>query len=62
MAVLFLMGAQSTLLGPAKYGILPELYPRDRLPVINGWFLMTTFIAIIGGVAAAGILKDACPT
>lgn len=61
MAVLFLMGAQSTLFGPAKYGILPELYPRDRLPVINGWFLMTTFIAIIGGVAAAGMLKDALP-
>jgi acyl-[acyl-carrier-protein]-phospholipid O-acyltransferase/long-chain-fatty-acid--[acyl-carrier-protein] ligase len=61
LGVLFLMGMHSTLFGPAKYGILPELYPRDRLPVINGWFLMTTFIAIIGGVAAAGMLKDALP-
>ncbi|MFO1005947.1 MAG: MFS transporter [Planctomycetaceae bacterium] len=62
LGVLFLMGAQSTLFGPAKYGILPELYAKDRLPGINGWFLMTTFVAIIGGVAAAGALKDALPS
>lgn len=61
MGVLFLMGAQSTLFGPAKYGILPELYEKNRLPAINGWFLMTTFVAIIGGVAAAGMLKDSLP-
>ena len=61
LGVLFLMGAQSTLFGPSKYGILPELYPKDRLPGINGWFLMTTFVAIIGGVAAAGALKEALP-
>ncbi len=61
LVVLFLMGAQSTLFGPSKYGILPELYAKNRLPGINGWFLMTTFVAIIGGVAAAGALKDALP-
>lgn len=62
LGVLFLMGAQSTLFGPAKYGILPELYAKDRLPGINGWFLMTTFVAIIGGVAVAGALKDKLPS
>jgi len=62
LGVLFLMGAQSTLFGPSKYGILPELYAKHRLPGINGWFLMTTFVAIIGGVAAAGALKDALPS
>ncbi len=61
IGVLFLMGAHSTLFGPAKYGILPELYEKHRLPGINGWFLMTTFVAIIGGVAAAGALKDTLP-
>lgn len=61
LGVLFLMGAQSTLFGPSKYGILPELYEKHRLPSINGWFLMTTFVAIIGGVAAAGYLKDSLP-
>lgn len=58
LMVLFAMGAQSTLFGPAKYGILPELFEKQKLPRINGWFLMTTFVAIIGGAAAAGILKD----
>ncbi|QDU97162.1 MFS transporter [Lignipirellula cremea] len=54
MVVLFLMGAQSAFFGPAKYGILPEiLRPRD-LGRANGMFLMTTFLAIIFGVAAAG--------
>ena len=61
IGVLFLMGAHSTLFGPAKYGILPEIYPKHRLPSINGWFLMTTFVAIIGGGAAAGYLKDELP-
>lgn len=62
IGVLFLMGMHSTLFGPSKYGILPEYYEKSRLPTINGWFLMTTFIAIIGGVAAAGFLKDVLPS
>ena len=61
IGVLFLMGSHSAFFGPSKYGILPELYAKHRLPGINGWFLMTTFVAIIGGVAAAGALKDTLP-
>lgn len=61
IGVLFLMGSHSAFFGPSKYGILPELYAKHRLPGINGVFLMTTFVAIIGGAAAAGALKDALP-
>lgn len=57
--VLFLMGLQSTFFGPGKYGILPEMLPRDQLGRANGLVLMTTFIAIILGTAVAGPLKDA---
>lgn len=58
LAVLFLMGAQSAYFGPAKYGILPEML-RDRdLPLANGLIQMTTFLAIIFGTAACGLLKD----
>lgn len=58
MAVLFCMGSQSALFGPSKYGILPELFqPRD-LPRVNGWILMTTFLAIILGFTAAGYIKE----
>jgi MFS family permease len=59
--VLFLMSVQSTVFGPAKFGILPEQFRAEDLPRINGIFQMTTFLAIILGFASAGILKDLLP-
>lgn len=56
LVVLFLMGAHSAYFGPAKYGILPELFRPDELPRVNGWMLMMTFLSIILGVALAGQL------
>lgn len=59
LGVLFFMGAQSALFGPAKYGILPELF-RDRdLPRANGIILMTTFLSIIVAYPVAGEIKEA---
>lgn len=58
LGVLFLMGAQSALFGPSKYGILPELFEMKDLPRVNGWVLMTTFLAIILGFTAAGYIKE----
>ncbi|MEO1994325.1 MAG: MFS transporter [Planctomycetaceae bacterium] len=56
--VLFLMSTQSAFFGPSKYGILPELF-RDRdLPQVNGFIQMTTFVAIIFGVASVGYCKE----
>ncbi len=56
LLVLFLMGTQSAFFGPGKYGILPEMLPQAHLPRANGIILMTTFLAIIFGTAAAGFL------
>lgn len=56
--VLFLMGTHSAFFGPAKYGILPEMLRDTDLPRANGFFLMTTFLAIIFGMASAGWLSD----
>jgi MFS family permease len=54
LAVLFLMGAQSALFSPAKYGCLPELLPDADLSRGNALIEMSTFLAIIlGGVAGA---------
>lgn len=61
LIVLFLMGAQSGFFGPAKYGILPEMLREDDLPRANGFFLMTTFVAIILGTVAAGAMLDQFP-
>ena len=48
----------SAFFGPAKYGILPEMFRGEDLPQVNGVIQMTTFLAIIFGVALAGFLKD----
>ena len=57
-AVLFVMGLQSAFFGPSKYGILPELFHDDDLPAVNGAVQMTTFLAIIFGLAFCGFLKQ----
>ncbi len=58
-AVLVGMGAQSALFAPAKYGILPELLPHDRLAAANGQLEAASFLAIILGTACAGPLLSA---
>ncbi|MBL8747876.1 MAG: MFS transporter [Planctomycetes bacterium] len=58
-AVLVGMGAQSALFAPAKYGILPELLPHDRLASANGRLEGASFLAIILGTACAGPLLQA---
>ena len=50
------MAVQSALFSPAKYGILPELLPHERLAVGNGQLELWTFLAIIGGTGAGGVL------
>lgn len=61
LVVLFLMGVHSTFYGPAKYGILPELLRSSDLARATGVTLMATFLSIIFGTAAAGLLKDLFP-
>lgn len=56
--VLGLMGAQSAIFGPAKYGILPEIFKSKTLLPVNGAVQTTTFLAIIFGMAIAGIAMD----
>ena len=56
--VAFLLGTQSAFFGPAKYGGLPELVRQDDLAPATGMTQMTTFLAIIAGVALAGLLAD----
>lgn len=57
--VLFAMGIHSAFFGPAKYGILPELFRGKDLPSANGQVQMTTFLAIIFGTVVCGVMKDA---
>ncbi len=56
LVVLAGMAVQSALFSPAKYGILPELLPHERLAVGNGQLELWTFLAIIGGTGLGGVL------
>lgn len=57
--MLSLMGVHSALFGPAKYGILPELLPKEKLSAGNGLSEMWTMLAIIFGTAMGPILLAA---
>lgn len=50
------MGVHSALFSPAKYGILAELLSHEQLAAGNGRLEMWTFLAILTGTAAPGIL------
>lgn len=49
IAILFLMGCQSTFFGPIKYGILPQHLKEEELVGGNGLVEMGTFLAILVG-------------
>lgn len=57
-AVIFLASTQAAFFGPAKYGLLPELLPDERLSWGNGILELTTFIAIIAGAVAGPLLAQ----
>jgi len=54
--VLFLMGSQSTLFGPVKYGYLPEKLNSHELMGGNGLIESSTFISILLGTILGGVL------
>src|SRR6056297_1050796 len=49
MSVVFLLGFQSTLFGPIKYSIIPQLLEKHELTGGNGLVAAGTYIAILGG-------------
>ena len=55
-AALALMGVHSTLFGPVKYAILPQHLRADELVGGNGMVEMGTFVAILLGTIAGGVL------
>ncbi|MEK7486821.1 MAG: MFS transporter [Planctomycetota bacterium] len=43
----FLLSAQSTVFGPAKYGMIPELVPFNKVSKSNGFISLTTNLSAI---------------
>lgn len=58
LGALFLLGTQATFFGPLKYGALPELLPAERLVKGNAFVEMGTFLAILLGTIAGGVLAS----
>ena len=56
VAAVFLIGCQAALFGPSKYGLLPELLPDSKLSWGNGILELGTFLAILIGTIAGGLL------
>lgn len=55
MGLLFLMGLQSTLFGPVKYSLIPELVDEDALTEGNALIEIGTFLAILLGTIGGGL-------
>ncbi|MEM8836495.1 MAG: acyl-[ACP]--phospholipid O-acyltransferase [Pseudomonadota bacterium] len=56
LLTLFLYAVQSTVFGPAKYSILPQMLARKHLVSANALFESSTFIAILLGLLVGGYL------
>jgi len=61
MSALALMGVHSTLFGPVKYAILPQHLKPEELVGGNGLVEMGTFVAILAGTIAGGLVVGTGP-
>lgn len=52
------VGLGACVYSPAKYGILPEILPAERLVKANGSVEMLTLVAIVTGLSAGAALYD----
>jgi len=53
-----IVGVGAAAYSPAKYGILTELLPPEKLVIANGWIEGLTVVSIILGVVLGGVLVD----
>lgn len=52
------VGIGACVYSPAKYGILPEIVPAEKLVKANGMVEMLTLVAILGGLGGGAWLYD----
>jgi LPLT family lysophospholipid transporter-like MFS transporter len=54
----FIIGIGACIFSPAKYGILPELLPQERLVKANGTVEFLTILAILSGMLGGALAVD----
>lgn len=57
-AVVAVMGSQSALFGPSKFGSIPEIVREDRISAANGLVGMTTVLAVVVGTIGGTLLYE----
>jgi len=57
-SALFLMATQAAILGPSKYGIIPELVDQKMISKANGSMTSFTYLAIILGTFLGSFITD----
>jgi MFS family permease len=58
LITVFILGLQATVFSPAINGIIPELYPASYVVTANGIIAAAVNIAILLGIAGAGLVLD----
>lgn len=56
--LLFFLSTHSAMFGPSKYGIIPELVPKDTISRANGLITSFTYLAMIIGTFLASFLTE----
>lgn len=62
VAMLLFLGLQSSVFGPAKYGLIPEMVAKKNISRANGALNMFSNVAIIIGVYIGGNLSGSYPS
>jgi LPLT family lysophospholipid transporter-like MFS transporter len=57
----FIVGIGACVYSPAKYGILPEILPVERLVKANGSVELLTLVAILTGTISGAVMFDNLP-
>jgi acyl-[acyl-carrier-protein]-phospholipid O-acyltransferase/long-chain-fatty-acid--[acyl-carrier-protein] ligase len=55
---LFLLAGHSAIFGPCKYGIVPEIVPKEDISKANGILTSLSYVAIIVGTFLASFLTE----
>ncbi|NQY09046.1 MAG: MFS transporter, partial [Flavobacteriales bacterium] len=58
LVALFLMGLQSALYSPSKYGLIRDVGGADNIPYGTGTMEMLSFVAVLLGTVLAGVISD----